>query len=702
MLREQGASAQETPLIPLAQDGFPHPLIAAPTDPSRWPAWRKALADFREVARAKLNYSDALYERPDFAWAPSCFACCFLMLNDERFLDARQGHYQVERFLDVEAEKFGDYDAVVLWQAYPRIGLDDRTQFDFYRDMPGGLPGLRDVTRRFQERKVKVFLCYNPWDNGTRAGGERHLETLAEFVGALGVDGIFLDTMDRAGREFRERLDAVRKGVALESEIALPLASLHDHHLSWAQWFRDSGAPGVLRNKWVERRHMQHQIARWNWDRTAELHTAWMNGSGMMIWENVFGQWVGWSERDRSLLRAMLPIQRRFAALFSGEDWIPLVPAEQRDLFASQWGNGSLRLWTLVNRSESLIEGPLLTVTARPGAKFYDLVAGREHEGTASEHRQTLSGRIGPRGIGCFLAVSTGSNPADLNAFLSQQKRILERHGDDSKFVRSEAIRVPAQAAARYADPPAGMLRIAGARLRMTVEFQAREAGFYEASPAQPNACPPLHKPISLAREVSIADFAMDETPVTNRMFAEFMKASGYRPAVRENFLKHWAGGEVPLGLEDHPVVYVTIEDARAYAAWAGKRLPTEEEWQLAAEGPAGRAFPWGNQDDPARRNGGENGGSTPVRAYPSGRSAFGVYDLCGNVWEFTESEHSDGRNRFLMLKGGSYYRAQGSIWYFDGGPQPNRHLAKMLLFWPGVDRCATIGFRCVVDLEIP
>ena len=289
------------------------PLLPAPEAPADWPAWREALAEWRRETQARLAYDDVLYRHPEFGWAARCFCCCFLMVGDEAFYDRASGNYRVTEFLEHGVSEFGGYDAVVLWHAYPRIGVDERNQFDFYRELPGGLPGVRDVVRAFRARGVRVFLDYNPWDTGTRREGADDLEVLARLVEALEADGIFLDTMDRGGAAFRSKLDAVRPGVVLEGELALPVERVADHHLSWAQWFEDSQAPGVLRNKWFERRHLQHQIRRWDVDHSGELHTAWMNGSGMMVWENVFGSWVGWSPRDRSILRSMLPIQRRYA-----------------------------------------------------------------------------------------------------------------------------------------------------------------------------------------------------------------------------------------------------------------------------------------------------------------------------------------------------------------------------------------------------
>ncbi|MDI6451815.1 SUMF1/EgtB/PvdO family nonheme iron enzyme [Anaerobaca lacustris] len=679
------------------------PLVAAPSDRSQWDSWRVELAVARQQMRQRLNYDGDLYRREEFAWVPSCYSCCFVMMCDQRFYDPVSRRYTVEEYLDEGRAEFGGYDAVVLWHAYPRIGFDDRNQFDFYRDMPGGLAGLRELSRTLHERGVKVFINYNPWDIGTRREARSDVEMLAELVSAIEADGIFLDTLHEGMRELRDRLDAVRPGVVLESELTLPVERVADHHMSWAQWFADSEAPGVLWNKWFERRHMMHQIQRWDRDHTGELHIAWMNGSGMLVWENVFGTLVGWSQRDRSILRSMLPIQRRYVHLFSGEGWTPLVPTEYPYVYASLWEQDGLRLWTLVNRSAQQIEGTLLRVPHREGDSCFDLIAGCE-VGRVRDGELLLDGRIPPRGIGAFVAGAGKPLGADFAAFLASQAAVYGAADWNAASEDFEETLRPAERTRGYGpdEIPEGMVAIGSAHVRMKTEYRNRECGFYRVAGQDQSAHPSrdLHAIVRFEQEVRLRPYAIDLTPVTNRQYAEFLRQTGYRPVSAENFLRHWQDGRVPPGLEEHPVVYVDLEDARAYARWAGKRLSTEQEWQYAAQGPAGRAYPWGDAWEDGRCNDGRSGGTTTVTAFPQGRSPLGCYDMCGNTWEWTESERSDGRTRFCVVKGGSYYRAQGSHWYADGGPQPCGFAAKFLLMWPGLDRCATIGFRCAVDLD--
>ncbi|MCC6344880.1 MAG: SUMF1/EgtB/PvdO family nonheme iron enzyme [Bryobacterales bacterium] len=674
-------------------------IIPAPAGSAAWPAHREALIAWRRDARRRLKYDGSLHGKPEFAWVQSSFACCFLMMCDEMFHDHREGRYEVDRWVDEGIREFGGYDSVVLWHAYPRIGLDQRNQFDFYRDMPGGLAGLRKVAEAFQARGVRVYIDYNPWDTGTRREPLSDMDTIASVVEAIGADGVFLDTMNRGGPEFRAKLDAVRRGVVLESENTLPLENVHDHHMSWAQGFEDSGVPGVLRNKWFERRHMQHQIRRWNHDHTGELQAAWMNGSGMMVWENVFGSWVGWSPRDRSILRSMLPIQRRYSALFAGEGWTPLVPTGMPDVHAGLWEGDGLRLWTLVNRSHEPREGMALRVSGGAGIRCFDLIRGREVKAGA------LTASIRPRGIAAFLA-APGTPGGDFERFLSEQAMLDARADFRAESPTREAL-LRAAAPGRFrGSVPAEMAEVRGATYEMVVEYRIRETGFYTGREYIPDhgyrlpSGQAMSRLGRVARTVTLKRYAIDLTPVTNAQFKDFLARSAYRPKHPENFLKHWREGAVPPGMEEHPVVWVDLDDARAYAAWAGKRLPTEEEWQYAAQGPDGLRYPWGNEIRPGVMNSGETGGLTPVKAFPAGRSPFGCYDMCGNAWEWTESERSDGRTRFAMIRGGSYFQAKGSSWYMDGGPQPCNFAAKFLLMWPGLDRCSTIGFRCAAGIE--
>jgi len=470
--------------------------------------------------------------------------------------------------------------------------------------------------------------------------------------------------------------------------------------MEWAQWIPDSEAPAVLLNKWLERRHIHHVIRRWDRDHTAELHQAWMNGCGMLVWENVFGTWVGCSPRDKSILRSMLAIQRRYVTLFCGEGWTPLVPTEHAGAYASLWQGDGVRLWTLVNRSEQGVEGTLLKGPHVQGQHYFDLVAGREC-GRVDGNDMSLDGSIRPRGIAAFVTGTMEALGADFAAFLARQA-MMAREADWSVSSPSlEGKLRPVEQTKKYgtSEIPAGMVAIPAAHLRMRTQYRNRECGFYRVPGQSAHPSRDLHKPVRFERDVSLGPYAIDLTPVTNGEYARFLAQTGYTPRDKENSLKHWHNGHVPPGIEDHPVVYVDLADARAYARWAGKRLPTEQEWQYAAQGTDGRTYPWGSQWEPSRCNDGSGGGTTSVAAFGQGRSPFGCYDMCGNTWEWTESERSDGRTRFCILRGGSHYKAKGSDWYADGGPQPCDFAAKFLLMWPGLDRCATIGFRCAVDL---
>jgi hypothetical protein len=571
------------------------------------------------------------------------------MAWDQRLWDAPCGCFAVDRLLDQADAEFGGWDLVVLWNGYPQLGFDGRNQFDFFRSVPGA-DGLAALVGAFQERGVRVVLPYNPWDTGTRREQRDDLDVLIELVDHSGADGVYLDTLASGAADIRARLDAVRLGLAVEGELPLPLERVADHQLSWGQWFDDGPVPGVLRNMWFEQRHLVHLVRRWDTDHSGELQTAFMNGSGIVVWDNVFGFSVDWTPRDRSILRTILPIQRRFADHFVHGTWTPLVETVPDHVYASLWELGGSRLWTLVNRSPEPWLGPVLRVTGAAANGYLDLVHGRpvEPEG------DVLHGVLAERGVGAFLAPSSSES---LGSFLEAQRRARRRDSSDATFrLRTETPRAAPLAVPR-AEPASGMVAVEAANVTLTSVYRARELTPYEPPWVLDEVQPAFGHTRSYTRAVMLGGYAIDRRPVTNGEFRAFLERASYEPQSVDRFLAHWPAADA------EPVVYVDLDDARAYAAWVGKRLPTDEEWQYACE----RA-----ELDPGSPR----------------------------VWNWTESERSDGHTRSCLLKGGSDYRADGSHWYADGGPQGPEFTAKFVLTWPGLDRCATIGFRCVVDLE--
>ncbi|GAB4456622.1 MAG: hypothetical protein Kow0031_37770 [Anaerolineae bacterium] len=201
----------------------------------------------------------------------------------------------------------------------------------------------------------------------------------------------------------------------------------------------------------------------------------------------------------------------------------------------------------------------------------------------------------------------------------------------------------------------------------------------------------------------TLLEFWIDQTPVTNAEFARFVEATGHKTTAEEkgsgyayvgsnwNEVKgadwrHPGGPKTDIAAKmDHPVVQVSWHDAQAYAEWAGKELPTEEQWEKAARGAEGRKHPWGD-DAPTKElcNFNKNvGDTTSVGHYsPQGDSSFGAVDMAGNVWEWTSSDYDISRK---VLRGGA--------WDDD---ESNVRSANRINNVPDL-RLDLVGFRCVV-----
>lgn len=181
-------------------------------------------------------------------------------------------------------------------------------------------------------------------------------------------------------------------------------------------------------------------------------------------------------------------------------------------------------------------------------------------------------------------------------------------------------------------------------------------------------------------QKISLADFYIDRFPVTNLEYKQYVDATGRTEP------GHWRKGVWKEGKGNHPVVNVNWEAAAAYAEWAGKRLPTELEWEKAARGTDGRLWPWGNNFKVDHCNTSETGllETTPVGTYsPQGDSPYGAVDMAGNVWEWVGGKVSPLR---MPLRGGNW---------LDGAAEAQTTSRRM---HTPRRKNEFIGFRCAAD----
>jgi gamma-glutamyl hercynylcysteine S-oxide synthase len=721
-------------------------VLDGPASPSAQPAWLANLTSWRASTVAHFGLtSDVL--NTYLPWTPRLFVAPQVHIYDRFLYDREAGIYTTERFLaDLEA-RYGGVDGVLLWATYPNMGVDEVNQFDLLSTLPGGLAGFKaGVIDVLHANGVKAGLPYNPWDLGTQRPQQSDPQSLSALGAALGADFVNGDTMTFMDQAFFT--DSVQAGnpLALQPEGGPTYQSVNYTSMGWGYWpnpdpfvpplglwkFLSLGLPDLN----LGASHMTQICNRWSQNHTTDLQQAFFNGIGFVSWENVWGIWNGLTDRDAEATRRFGALSRFFGGFLTSQGWEPHTVLDANasgvGIFASRWPMGAGEIfsnnatfWTVVNRGSLNYSGPvvLLDCTTADNFAFFDA-----YRGVAVTPVQAGGGgcalplEVEAEGFSAVIGLDPLDVNPDLTAFLAEAAARTAR----PLASYSTTVVVLQQVMDDFGTtPPAS-----AAPPNMT--YCPGSAGWTfavtgtEIEPFSPTSTPGLdvqfpwestpvrtHAPHSMP----IPPFFIDTVPVTNDAYAAFLGASGYRPTDTSNFLRDWncssASCTYPTGWGAKPVTWVSIEDSAAFCGFAGKRLPNDWEWQYAAQGTAGTAsYPWGDAWDatrvPAQNTSTVRPAPPDVGQFPSGASPFGVLDLMGLVWQWTNA-FTDDHTRAGLVRGGAYFAARttyGENWYFPGSLSPSGDVRanthnKLLLMSESYDRHGTVGFRCVVDKAV-
>ncbi|MFB2119706.1 formylglycine-generating enzyme family protein [Parapedobacter sp. 2B3] len=708
------------------------------------------------------TFDNSLFEREDLKWIRHTYVMHLIMAWDKFYYDSGTGQSGLPAFIERGKRLYGGDDVIGLWPTWPTLGIDQRNQFDLFRDLPGGMAGIRRDAAYCRNQGTAFFLCYNPWDESTRDEG--HMDGLYDLIVQTGADGVVLDTRGGSSVELQEAADRAKPGVIMYSEgFAVPkdMQGIVSGRVHNALYY----PPMLNLNKFIKPEFTIYRVAELAKEPIKrEFATAFFNGYGTEL--NIFapGQ-PDWVDEQYRYLGRTSRILRQNTHNFLSNDYTPLIPTLVDSVYVNRWSLAEKTLYTIYSIKPEGLHEPLFEVDPTAATHFVDLWNHEEvtpverdgrHYAVAKVHafdRFDL-GTNNEGEVGCIaqlpieldvsmhtntlhIAASRGNaikvwagipdyekKPVELTVdrheldifehFGRHEGKLVVQLFDDGILLDERVVSIKAgtpRLASRVSPSPGtgsteGMVEIpAGAFV-----FHATNGDEFISYPKH-----------NEGQSFTFPGFWMDKYPVTNADFLRFMEASGYQPSDTANFLKHWRNGRPARGEERYPVVYVSYEDARAYARWAGKRLPTELEWQYASQTPDGREWPWSKDTehiarelepvtnsltvykikgiDPKLANLGD-GKPYPVGRYRRGANPYGLEDLVGSVWQLTNDVYKSGSYTYVMMKGGSYFNPTSSWWYVQGGPRELHYRQYLLRVSQGFERNATVGFRCVKDKQ--
>jgi len=689
------------------------------------------------------KFDNSMFEREDLKWIQQSYLIILQMAWDREFYDRLTGKYNYAELIKKGNGQFGKIDVYGIWPTWPRLGLDQRNQWDLYSDLPGGTAQLKNFAKMSAQSGTRFFIAYNPWDNSTRK--EDHYRGMARLISETDADGVVLDTRGASSFELQAAADSVKKGVVMYSEgmaVVKDMPGIISGRVHNAIYL----SPELNLNKLIKPDFSIFRVCDVGEDQIhRELAIAFFNGYGTEL--NMFrpGGRDDNYRKDMDYLAETTFILRQNNDAFLDYNWTPMVESKIENVFVNRWISGEKQIYTVLNMRADGAYGKLIEVGNNPG-KHYVSVWNHEsiepviENGTvyltvnASGWNPSLAGTRGEGSVDCIaefpelirarmsgdsLKIASAGNSRILTIWkgnpgyqaVNKEFRILtdtvimakDLFGTyegkiviqltENKLLKDEVIlklkggKPWLISKSRPTKPvsvlPVDMVLVPGTTFSYNVTTSEDFMPYPDISTAS----------------IKIDSFLIDRYPVTNAQYYEFLTNSGYKPADTTRYLKNWLSGKFRQGQERYPVVYLSIEDMNAYARWAGKRLPSQAEWQLAAQGTDKRKWPWGDEFHGTYCNN-SFGRLTPVDAFSKGQSPYGVLDLVGNVWQVTNDMYFNGTNYFSVIRGGSYYKPDSSWWYIQGGPQQLDKTQIMLLVSPGFDRSSTVGFRCVKDID--
>ena len=341
---------------------------------------------WKEDTRSRYDLRD--YKIPESSWSQKSYLQHFTFAYGKEAFNYDNKNIDIEKLLE-KGKEFGGYDSIIFWHQYPRLGLDETNQWDLYNYLPQGYSNIKEIVKICHKNDVRVFLPFKPWDIRSNESLDIHAKRLEIVINQTEIDGLFLDTMSTLPESFLRLKDKFPNFIFCSEGTPREPRQIEHLTSSWDQIgdIRRNFKVDIEANlfRFVFPEHPLYSISRWSVgsDKDSIIKRSIFNGMGIVIWQDVFGSWLPFSDDQKRKIKEYKNILIKYHACIFGKESVPIIDTLVPGLLCNQFSENpkSEMIYSFYNSTPNKICGSLLNLGDNLNKKCLQLY------GTSGEFR---------------------------------------------------------------------------------------------------------------------------------------------------------------------------------------------------------------------------------------------------------------------------------------------------------------------------
>ena len=336
----------------------------------------KVFKHWKENTRNR--YDLRKYFKPKQRWIQKNYLQHFTFAYGKEAFEYKNTKFKINKIIK-EGKEFGGYDSIIFWHQYPRLGLDKTNQWELYRYLPEDYKSIKKIVDECHVNNIKFFIPFKPWDVRSNESLDKHAQSLEKFIHKTNIDGFFLDTMSALPESFLSiqkkypSFEFCSEGTPKEQRQIEQLTSSWDQIGDIRRNYKVEVEANMFRFVFPE--HPLNLVSRWSVgsDKDSIIKRAAFNGTGLVIWQDVFGCWLPFSKKQKQLIKQLKKILVKFHDLFFGNNSIPLIDTLSNGIICNQFANNNQRIYSIYNFTSKKINGLLFNIDSNVDIKVQQI-----------------------------------------------------------------------------------------------------------------------------------------------------------------------------------------------------------------------------------------------------------------------------------------------------------------------------------------